>query len=552
VLAARIDRLPPEEKQLLQAAAVIGTEVPLPLLQAIVELPEDALYRSLTHLQVAELLYETRLFPEHEYTFKHALTHEVAYSSLLLVRRQVLHARIVEALEALAGDRVAEQVERLAHHALRGEVWDKAVAYARQAGEKALARSAHREAAGYFEQALSAIPQLPETRATREQAIDLRFALRSALQPSGDLGRMLVCLREAEALAETLDDPHRLARISLFLSRYFSLMGTYDQAIIAAQRARALATAIGDGVLHALANLNLGLAYEPQGDYRRAIDCCGQTVTALDGGRRRERLGQVILPAVQARAWLAWCHAELGTFVEGSAFGDEGLRIAEAVAHPGSLMVALWGGGLLALRQGNLRRALPQLERALRICQDTDLTIWLHSMAAALGAAYTLSGHVADAVPLLAQALERAIETARPGPQAECSLPLGEAQVLAGHLEDAQALAEHALELTRAYKARGNEAYALRLLGEIAARRELPEIVQAEDYYRQARALAGELGMRPLQAHCHRGLGMLYAQAGRPEQARAELSTAVDLYHAMEMTLWLSETEATLVQVNEG
>ena len=106
-------------------------------------------------------------------------------------------------------------------------------------------------------------------------------------------------------------------------------------------------------------NLNLGLAYEPQGDYRRAIDCCGQTVTALDGVRRRERLGQVILPAVQARAWLAWCHAELGTFGEGSAFGDEGLRIAEAVAHPGSLMVASWGIGLLALRQGDLRRASP-------------------------------------------------------------------------------------------------------------------------------------------------------------------------------------------------
>ena len=189
VLAARIDRLPPEEKRLLQTAAVIGTEVPLPLLQAIAELPEDALHRGLAHLQAAEFLYETRLFPEREYTFKHALTHEVAYGSLLQERRRVLHARIVEALEALAGDRLAEQVERLAHHALRGEVWDKALAYCRQAGEKAMARSAYREAVGYFEQALSALPHLPETRDTCEQAIDLRLALRSALLPSGDLGR---------------------------------------------------------------------------------------------------------------------------------------------------------------------------------------------------------------------------------------------------------------------------------------------------------------------------------------------------------------------------
>ena len=161
VLAARIDRLPPEEKQLLQTAAVIGTEVPLALLQALAEVPEEPLRLGLTHLQAAEFLYETRLFPEIEYTFKHALTQQVAYETLLQERRRALHARIVEALEALAGERVAEQVERLAHHALRGEVWDKALVYCRQAGEKALARSAHREAVGYFEQALSALPHLP-------------------------------------------------------------------------------------------------------------------------------------------------------------------------------------------------------------------------------------------------------------------------------------------------------------------------------------------------------------------------------------------------------
>ena len=166
VLAARIDRLPPEDKRLLQTAAVLGTEVPLPLLDAIADVPEAVLQRGLTHLQAAEFLYETQLFPERVYTFKHALTHEVAYGSLLLERRQLLHARIVAALEALAGDRVAEQVERLAHHALRGEVWDKALAYCRQAGEKALARSAYREAVGYFEQALSALAHLPEQRDT--------------------------------------------------------------------------------------------------------------------------------------------------------------------------------------------------------------------------------------------------------------------------------------------------------------------------------------------------------------------------------------------------
>src|SRR4029453_4351955 len=254
---------------------------------------------------------------------------------------------------------------------------------------------AYREAVGYFEQALSALAHLPETRDTGEQAIDLRLALRSALQPSGDLGRILACLREAEALAAALDDPRRLGQIPVFLTAHFHIMGAYDQAIAAAQRALALATAGRDVVRCALANRYLGGAYLFQGDYRRAIDCLGQAVAFFDGARRRGRFGPAFLPAVTSRAYLAWCHAELGTFAEGIAIGDEGLRIAETVAQPGNLMHASHGPGMLSLRKGDLARALPLLERAVVICQDADLPLYFPWVAAALGAAYTLSGRVA-------------------------------------------------------------------------------------------------------------------------------------------------------------
>jgi tetratricopeptide (TPR) repeat protein len=550
VLAARIDRLPSEEKRLLQTAAVIGTEVALLLLQAIAELPEDALHRGLTHLQAAEFLYETRLFPEREYTFKHALTHEVAYSGLLHERRHALHARIVESLEALAGDRVTEQVERLAQHALRGEVWDKALAYCRQAGEKALARSVHREAVGYFEQALGALPHLPATRDTREQAIDLRLALYLALRPLDDWGRILASLREAEALAAALDDPRRLAQVSISLANYCFNRGAYDQTIVSAQSALALTAASGDSLVQALAHFYLGTAYWGQGDYRRAIDCCRQAAAFFDGARRRERFGVAILPAVAARAFLAVCHAELGTFAEGIALGEEGIRIAEGVDHPASLMFASWGGGLLVFRQGGLPRAFPLLERAVGICHEADLPAYFPPMAAALGAAYTLGGRVTDAVPLLSQALEQATATELIATRALCSLSIGEAHLAAGRLEEAHALAERTLALARTHQERGNQAYALRLLGDIAAHRDPPDAAPAEAHYRQALALADELGMRPLQAHCHRGLGTLYVTTGQREQARAELSTAIALYRAMDMTFWLPQTEATLAQVD--
>jgi tetratricopeptide (TPR) repeat protein len=549
VLAARIDRLPPEEKRLLQTAAVIGTEVPWPVLQAIAELPEAELHHGLAHLQAAEFLYETRLFPEPAYTFKHALTHEVAYGSLLQERRRALHARIVEALQRLAPDRLAEQVEHLAHHALRGEVWDKALAYCRQAGEKALARSAYREAVGSFEEALSALPHLPETRDTREQAIDLRLTLRTALRPLGDFGRILTALREAESLAVALDDHRRLGQVSLSLVVHFCLMGAYDQAIAAGQRALDLATASRDVVLHALVNLRFGQAYFFQDDYRRAIDYLTQAVAFFSGARRHERFGFPNLPAVLSRVFLAQCYAELGTFIDGMALGEEGLRIAEAVTHPGSLMHASWGMGLLSLRQGDLPEALPRLERAVGLCQDVDLPGYFPRVAAALGAAYTLSGRVADAVPLLTQAMEQATAIERVDSQAFCCLSLGEAQLLAGRLEEAHALAERTLALARAHQERGHQAYALRLLGDTAAHREPPESTQAEPHYQQALALAEELGMRPLQAHCHLGLGTLYEKIGRPEQTHVELSAAIELYCAMEMTFWLPQAEEALARV---
>ena len=549
VLAARIDRLSTAEKTLLQTAAVIGTDVPFPLLQALAELSEEALQRGLMHLQAAEFLYETRLFPTLEYTFKHALTHDVAYGSLLQERRRALHAGIVEALERLYPERLAEHVDRLAHHALRGEVWEKALIYCRQAGEKALERSAYRDAVGYFEHALSALPHLPEQREMHEQAIDLRLALRSALFPSGDSERILGYLREAETLAAALDDPRRLGHIFNFLSVHFRNIGAYDQAIAASQRALAFATASEEVVLHALANQRLGLTYQSQGDYRRAIDCLLQSVASFHGAQRRERLGQANVPSVQSLAYLAACHGELGMFAEGSVLGEEGLQIAETVGDPSSLMWASYGTGLLSLCQGDLPRALPRLERALAICREADLPIFGPRMAAALGAAYTLSGRVADAVALLTPAMEQIRATDMAGFHALCSLPLGEAHLLAGRLEESHTLAERTLALARTRQEHANEAYVLRLLGEIAAQREPPEIEQAEAHYGQALALASELGMRPLQAHCHRGLGTLYVKIGYREQATDELSIAIELYKAMDMTFWLPQAEAALAQV---
>jgi tetratricopeptide (TPR) repeat protein len=352
VLAARIDRLLPEAKRLLQTAAVIGMEVPLPLLQAIADMPEEALHRHLAHLQAAEFLYETRLFPERAYTFKHALIHDVAYSSLLQERRRLLHARIVEVLEQHHAHRLAEQVDRLAHHAVRGEVWDKAVVYLRQAGAKAYGRSANREAVASFEQALAALAHLPETRDTREQAIDLRLDLRGALITFGDFGRILTLLREADTLATALDDSHRLGRVAASMTQHFLYLGDYEHAIAAGQRALALAAASGEVGARLGATVYIGGAYYSLGDYQRAMDCFRQTATFLQGVLARERFGLPVFPAVNVCGWLAWNLTEVGAFAEAIARGEDGVRLAETVDHPMSLTSAYAAAGQVSLPPG--------------------------------------------------------------------------------------------------------------------------------------------------------------------------------------------------------
>ena len=378
LLAARIDRLPPEDKRLLQTAAVIGTEVPWPLLQAIADTSDEALYRSLAQLQAAEFLYETSLFPEHAYTFKHALTHEVAYGSLLHERRRSLHARIVEALEALAGDRLDDQVERLAQHALRGEVWDKALAYGRQAGDKARTRSAYREAVVCFEQALAALAHLPDSRAATEQAIDLRLGLHAALNTLGEAPeRMLEHLRSAEALAETLGDQLRLGQVYAVMSLNHWVAGDVDRAIVSGQRALALAATLGHVGLQAQAHLSLGRAYYDTGDYPRAVESLERNVATLQGDLRYERFGSNSNVAASSRAWLSRCHAERGAFTEGLAMAEEGLRIAETVQNPFSLIEACYGASMVYLRQGEVQRAIPMLERAMGLCQDWPIPLLL-------------------------------------------------------------------------------------------------------------------------------------------------------------------------------
>jgi tetratricopeptide (TPR) repeat protein len=519
--------------------------VPFPLLQAIAEVPEAALHRGLGHLQAAEFLYETRLFPEAEYTFKHALTHEVAYGSLLLERRRVLHARIVEALEALAPERAVEQVERLAHHAQRGEVWDKAVTYCQQAGARAFDRAAFREAVASFEQALQALAHLPEPGDTRVLALDIRLALGGALHSLGEYGRHRALLGEAEALARALDDRARLGRVLAGMAWVLRITGDPDGALAAGRQALELATALGDSALQLQASYLLGMVYQTIGDFGQAAKLLRRNVEAADRGPGTPRTGL----RINTRAWLTYTLGELGAFAEGRRHGEEALRLA-TLAGRGDAPIAAHGClGHLYLAQGDLEHAIQVLEQGLALCRASGNRLLLRMIVAGLGSAYALQGRLAEGHALLEEAISESISTGALRGLANWVAWLSEVCRLAGRGEEAWQHARQALDLARQLKERGDEARALHQLGVVQAHADPPDAAQAEAHYQQALALAEELGMRPLVAHCHLGLGWLFGQTGRREAARAALSTAIDLYRAMDMTFWLPQAEAVLGQV---
>jgi predicted ATPase len=546
VLAARIDRLPPEEKRLLQTAAVIGTEVPFPLLRAIADYPEDAIQRGLAHLQTAEFLYETRLFPEPEYTFKHALTHEVAYNSLLLERRRGLHARLVEALEALAPERGAEQVDRLAHHALRGEVWDKAVIYCQQAGARAHDRAAFREAVAAFEQALQALAHLPEDGKHPGAAIDFRLALAGALRALGEYRRPLSLLGEAEALARALDDWAWLGRVLAQMARVLRQTGDNDGAMAVGQQALELAAKTGESAIQAQASYDLGQIYRAIGDFGRAAALLRQSMEAADreSGMRSPDV------RIQSQARLAQTLNTLGACTEGRRHGEAALRLATLAGRGDTPIVAHGCLGYLCLDQGDLEHASRVLEQGLALCRASGNRDWLPAIMGALGYATALQGRLTEGRTLLEEAISESSRTGMVIGNTNRVVWLSEVCRLAGRGEEAWQHACQALTLARQNKERHYEALALYQLGVVHAHANPSDAAQAEAHYQQALTLAEELGMRPLQAHCHHGLGRLYFQTGRGAQACTALTAAIDLYRAMDMAFWLPQAEAALAQVS--
>jgi len=407
-----------------------------------------------------------------------------------------------------------------------------------------MARSAYREAAASIEQAMAAPSHLAESRDTIEQAIDLRLELRSALFTLAPPSAIIEHLREAERLAEVLGDQSRMGRVAAFLCISYGQGNDLEQGVEAGERALVLAAALEDVPLLAVVRTHLAGVHIRQGHYAPAKELLGANVELLDGERARERFGMVGYPSVVSRSLLVWCLSEQGDFAEGIAHGRAGLELAEELGQPYSLGVTTLRLGSLYLRRGDHAEAIRLLERSLDICQRGDVVTLAGGVAQVLAYAYALAGRSADALLLI----NRATRWGDPRSIANAGgVGVSKAYLLCGQIDDAAHLARVTLDHARSLKSHVHVGWALQILGEVAALRS--DADEAEHRYRASLALAEQLEMRPLQAHCHVGLGKLFRRLGRPDQARAELATAVAMLREMGMTFWLPEAERELAEM---
>ena len=539
VIAGRLERLEDRSRSLLAIASVIGREFDFALLQGASGLDEANVAEEVEALVRRRVL---RVVGE-RFDFVHDQVREVVYGELLPPRRALLHATVVRAIERLHGGRLREDVERLAHHAFLGEMWQEAVGYGQQAGNIAAERSASAQAGACFDQALQALARLPESRETLTQAIELR-RLRSALHFAlGERAGLLQRMEEAVALAERLGDERRLA-VNLgawAISLWFA--GDNRRALEPGCRAVALAEAIGDAATQVSTKVDLGTIWSTIGDHHRACELLTQAMALLRGDLGRERQGRTIYPSVHALNRFARSQAELGEFESARATVDESLRIAEALQHTTTLLVARLDACHVLLCRGDFHDAVPQLEACLAAFRAASLPTFSSAAAAMLGYARAMTERPEDAMPLIREAIEQ-LTHGRRTMEALFTTYLGEAHLLAGELGEAAALAERALALSRERFERATEVRALYLLGEIAAHG--AEDGTGDRLYHDALALAGELGLRPLVAHCHLGLGKLCRRRGKRDQAAAFLGTATTMYREMGMTYWLEKAEAEM------
>ena len=520
LLAARIDRLSQRQKDLLQTAAVIGREVPYRLLALTSGLSTGEITSISGELQAAELLYQVGLPPEGSLLFKHALTQETAYASLLGERRRSTHVRCAQMIEELHRDRLDERVEQVAQHAMAGRAWRQAADFSRRAGMKALSRSAFKDAIKFHEQTIEAVGHLPKSRESTRLALEARMRLRDALTPTGDSARISDCLSQAQLLAEELDDAPTLAAIHIGKSIMGNFAGRLDNAVAEGRHALRHAERAGQLSLLIGASYILGQAHWFQGDYAAAANVLGADLHRFVGPLRTQKFG-VGTGFVVHNSTLSVVRAARGEFAEAQGRAEEALQLAEELQRPFDIGFASHAVGFMRLQIGEVEAAVPVLSRGVEICRQNGIHLLFPWNACELGRALGLLGKREEAADLLEQGIEQSRRIGLRYIEALCRLSLGEVRLAMEKLPEAMQHGRVALETAEACQYGGVQALALRHLG--LCKEAEGERRSAVELLFKARDLAARLEMAPELARCDAALARMHGKGGAGDASRGAL-----------------------------
>ena len=537
VLAARIDRLPPHAKRLLQMASAIGYQVEQPVLAELSDLNERDLADNLKYLESAELLLHDAADLENQLVFRHALTHDVAYHSLLKPQRRELHRSIVAALTGLYPNDYDDRLETLAFHAQRGEQWHEALDYLMAAGKQALSRSACQRAVACFEDGLDVIGRLPEDTKLDTVGVSLRLEMRNSLMPLGRHREILPYLREAEALELKLGDQRTLAQIYSHMAHYYWLVGEWDHAIENGRKALRRAEDTQDFGLNIVTRFSLGLATYSIADFEGAITYLSANTEQLVDEHLNRHYGLFALPSVVSRGWLAWCQAEIGRFDDALVMAKESKTIADEIGRPFDRVQGLLGLGGTLLMRGEVSEAKPLLEAAVIICEETETKILLPRVAALLACAHAMCGRTKKARSLSERCVRDAESMNLTAMWALCLRWVGEVDLLTGRPDEALRVANDMLRECRRSGEAGHEAWAHYLKG--AALAETASSDRALQSLGEALDLTHKLNMVPLRARILLRRAELHEADGHRSPAAEDREASTTLLHDMKMNFWL-------------
>ncbi len=547
IIGARIDGLKGPLKQTLQVSSVIGREFSATVLQVAMGMSEGV-QEALSELQSLELIYEKNLFPETEYTFKHALTQDVAYGSLLVRSRREIHHKVGRAIETLYPHRQDELCETLAHHYSKAEDVDKAYQYLTLSGNKAYRNFSTSESLRYYKQALSVLSHLPDTKQNKKKTLEATLLTWGPMLALGFPEGSLELLKEGERLAEELGDNRRLAQFYGFVAHCLSFRGDSDQGSRYATKALAEAERIGDvdSAVSAAINVIGPLCY--RGDFQEAADVSAKAINLIERtGKTAERFGSSFPLYPTLTAANGYATGMLGEFDKGESRCEIIVSLATESKEIRTLAVAeVICGFVSVVRAKDLEACLKHLQNGIRYSEESGFLPYLSLAWTCMGWANWLKGNLKVARDCGQKAATIKTECGVSVMLSLAHLLCGAVRLDSGDLPKALDSIEEALKLSRASGERYIEGRSLAWYGRAMGKADVSQAAAAEERILEGIRLLEEMKIRPWQAEGHLLAGELYADTGQQQKAMTSLLKAQGMFQEMEMTYWLSRTQTAL------